>query len=94
MEKTKEKANPTWNGYGIASLVLGIFSVLTCALPIFGIASGIVGIVCYSKQKKYYPNGIATAGLITSIVGISLSVLYAILWASLIAIISSVYAYA
>lgn len=63
---TKEKSNSN----GIASLVLGIVSVV---LPILGInlAAGIVGIILAKKQKKIYPNGIATAGFILSIIGLA-----------------------
>ena len=68
------------NNFGIASLVLGIISVVFCWVPILGLVSGIIGLVFYSKQKRSYPNGIATAGLVTSIVGLVLSVIYTVFW--------------
>ena len=58
------------NGLGIAGLVLGILSiVIGWLIGIIGIAMGIVGIACSVKQRKLFPNSIANAGLITSIIG-------------------------
>lgn len=55
------------NGYGIASLVLGISSII---IPVLGIVTGILAIIYANKQKKIKPNGMATAGLVTGIVGL------------------------
>ncbi|MGV8162023.1 MAG: hypothetical protein ACP5N2_01665 [Candidatus Nanoarchaeia archaeon] len=55
------------NGNGIASLILGISSIL---LPILGIVTGILAIIFASKQKKIQPNTMATAGMITGIIGL------------------------
>lgn len=55
------------NNYGIASLVFGILSI---AIPFFGAILGIIGLIMYSQQIKIERNGIATAGLVTSIVGL------------------------
>ncbi len=68
------------NGYGIASLVLGIVSIVFCWVPVLGLVSGILGIVFSVKQKKILPNGIATGGLVTSIIGLVLSGLYTLFW--------------
>ncbi|PIU22544.1 MAG: hypothetical protein COT14_00695 [Candidatus Diapherotrites archaeon CG08_land_8_20_14_0_20_30_16] len=67
------------NSYGIASLVLGIVSIVLCWVPVLGLASGIVGIIMAVKQRKISSNGITTAGLITSIVGTALSAIYMII---------------
>jgi len=56
-------------GYGIASLILGILSIILFLLPIIGLISGILGIVFSIKQKRISPTGMATAGLVTSIIG-------------------------
>ncbi len=55
------------NNYGIASLVFGILSI---AIPFFGAILGIIGLIMYSQQIKIEKTGIATAGLVTSIVGL------------------------
>jgi len=70
MEKPKSE------GYGIASLILGIFSVLfffSMIFALFGVVCGVLGIIFANKQKNINPNGVATGGLITSIVGTILS---------------------
>ena len=67
------------NSYGIASLVLGIVSIVLCWVPVLGLASGIVGIIMAVKQRKISSNGITTTGLITSIVGTALSAIYMII---------------
>lgn len=68
--------------FAIASLVLGI---IACLIAWWGIASGIIAIVCAIvglvlaiQAKKSYTaidqkNGIATAGLVLSIIGLVLS---------------------
>jgi hypothetical protein len=67
---TEEKPN----NLGIASLALGIASIVL-PLPLIGIIVGIIGIVLAVKQRKVSPNGIAMAGLITSIIGVVLGVI-------------------
>lgn len=69
------------NRYGIASLVLGIISIISVLIPVISVILGILGIVFYNKQKKNFPNGISTAGLVTSIIGISLSALQVVVTA-------------
>jgi len=63
------------NGKAIASLVLGIIS-LVCVFfgygALLGIILGIVGIVLGSMAKKETPSGMATAGIVMSIIAIVL----------------------
>ena len=71
-------------GLAIASLVLGIAA---CVISWWGLVLGIIGIVCaivglilaINAQKSYkalgQKNGIATAGLILSIIGLVLSII-------------------
>ncbi len=62
------------NGKAIASLVLGIASiVLTFFVWWLGIICGIVGIVLGAKARKETPSGLATGGFVCSIVGLVLS---------------------
>lgn len=61
------------------SLILGILSILTGIMG-FGLGLGIVGILgsIISKKIKPYENGIATAGMVTSIIGLVIGVLMAV----------------
>lgn len=63
------------NSFGIVSLVLGIISIILCWMFLFGLVTGILGIIFSLKQKKIYSNGIATGGLITSIIGLALLII-------------------
>lgn len=55
-------------GTAIASLVLGILSIVCCGIPLFSI----LGIVFSIQAKKKCPSaqGMATAGMILSIIGL------------------------
>ncbi len=63
------------NGFGTASLVLGILSLTICCLigPLLGLIGIIFGIVglCKKNAKK----GTSIAGLITSVLGVIISIL-------------------
>jgi len=58
------------NHFGVASLALGILSILFSIIPFLSLIAGILGIVFAVKQKKTWYSVSAKAGLITSIVGI------------------------
>lgn len=64
---------------GVASLVLGILSViLAVVFSGFGWLAailGLVGIILASVAKKKGPDGMATAGLVLSIIGLVLGLL-------------------
>lgn len=66
------------SGFGIASLILGILSIITLGglfIPeILGIIFGIIGI--RDKTKKH---GLAIAGLVTSIIGLIILILLVII---------------
>jgi hypothetical protein len=64
-------ASPRRKGLAIASLVIGIVSILTCSLLLVGAIVGIVlGIVALNKAKsdpaQYAGTGLAIAGIVTS----------------------------
>lgn len=65
------------NNVAIAGLVLGIFSILGCWIPFWDLILSIAGIICSAigLSHKGQPNGMAIGGLITSIVGLLLSIL-------------------
>ena len=57
---------------GVASLVLGIVSIIftfTGPASWVGFIVGIIGIILGAAARKNEPNGIATGGLVCSIIG-------------------------
>lgn len=68
---------PQGNGKAVASLVLGILSIVMWLCPLVGFAVSITGLVLGSKARAENPSGMATAGFITSIVGLILTVINA-----------------
>lgn len=64
------------NGMQVASLVLGILSILfSCCYGVPGIIMSVIGIVCAVKGNKEKKNGVGTGGLVCSIIGLILSVI-------------------
>ncbi len=68
-------------GMGIASMVLGIVSIVLFWGPFFGLPCGIVGMVlaCVAKSKGY-EEGMQRAGYVTSFIGIALCAVYFVIW--------------
>lgn len=61
---------PKSNGYNIASLVLGILSIVCCCIPVFAPAFAVLAILFFVFAKKRgSSNGMAIAGLICGIFG-------------------------
>lgn len=57
------------NGPGIASLVLGIFGIILCWIPVLGLGISIVGLILANLgMKRLDGRGIAVAGLVLSII--------------------------
>lgn len=57
------------NGKATASLVLGIVSMITWLLPLFGYPVSIVGIVMGAFGLQSEKRGMGIAGLVLSIIG-------------------------
>ena len=73
MEENKNQSN-----LGVASMILGIVSIVLMCIPYIGYASivvAIIGIVLAAKAKKEGPSGMATAGLVCSIIALALWVI-------------------
>ena len=74
---------------GVGSLVLGIISVVIAVfLPVYGWVAallGIIGIILAAVAKKNGQKGVATAGLVLSIIGTALGLLFYIACAACIA---------
>ena len=66
-------ANNTSNGSAIASLVLGILSLI-CAFfgysAILGLIFGIIGVALGAKARKAAQTGMATGGFVCSLIGL------------------------
>jgi len=76
---------PQSNGKGVASLILGICSIVSSGFVITGVIAGIIGLVLASLSKKQIgKNGLATGGLITSIIGLVLSIITLLMFILLI----------
>ena len=65
-------------GVAIASLICGIMGIVFCWLPIVDLGVNIAGLVCaiITLSKRYDGKGMAIGGLITSIIGLLLSILF------------------
>lgn len=67
------------SGYAIASLVLGILSIIFAVfgkrvfVEIIALVMGIVGIVLGAKARKEAQTGMATAGFVCSLIGVILA---------------------
>jgi len=66
-------ANNTSNGGAVASLVLGILSLI-CAFfgysAIVGLIFGIIGVALGAKARKVSQTGLATGGFVCSLIGL------------------------
>lgn len=67
------------NGRAVAALVLGIVSCVCFCLsftyvsPLIGLVAGVVGLILGIGERKENPaNGLGTAGMVLSIIGLSL----------------------
>lgn len=69
MEKKK-------TGLAVASLTLGIISILLCGFWYMTLPAGILALVFGGKAVKRSGSRMAKAGIITAIVGLSLFALY------------------
>ena len=79
-----EEKNVNKSSMGVASLVLGIISIVTALFWYITIPTGILGIVFGAKSAKKVGSKLGKAGLITGIVGLSI---FAFIYISLILII-------
>jgi hypothetical protein len=63
------------DGKAIASLVLGIVSCIFIFIPgysLIGIIPGVIGLILGISSKKTAPSGLATAGIVLSIIGLAI----------------------
>ena len=65
---------PTGGGKAIASLVLGILGLFGWCIPLVGLPMTITGLVLGIKDLNSRSRGMAIAGVVLCVVGLSLSV--------------------
>ena len=75
---SNQPETPKSNGYNIATLVLGILSIVCCcAYGVLSLILGALAIVFFIiSKKKGTSNGMALAGLICAIFGILLGIIF------------------
>ena len=80
MKKEARDSNTSLNdnSFGVSSVILGIFTILSPA-PLYGFISGVTGLIFSFKQKKISKNRWSRWGLALSIIGIILNILAYIL---------------
>lgn len=86
--KTTETTNTVTTekkGFSIASLVLGIVSIVLCCIWYISIPSAIMAIIFGILGKKQGGKGMATAGLVLGIIGVALVIIYLLFLGALIA---------
>jgi hypothetical protein len=69
------RQTPQNNNKATASLVLGIISLICICLAqgaFIGIILGVLGLIFGIQAKKEFPSNLATAGIVLSIIGLSL----------------------
>lgn len=75
----KPPGNRQWNGHAIASMILGICSIVFMWTWLLSIACGIAGLVLGFNGMYSEKAGMGKAGVITSIVGLGIAAL-TMLW--------------
>jgi len=78
---SKEEVKSTNNDFGIASLILGILSLILFFTMLPSLILGILGIIFGVIQRKRHKTKWALTGIILSVLGIILSLV--IIWAIL-----------
>lgn len=76
----------------VASLILGIVAIVGGISTVgsgYGLIAGIIGVILGALARKSNPTGMATAGLVCSIIGLVLSAIIFVACASCAGAISS-----
>lgn len=78
-ESPMDESAPT--GIAIASMVLGIVSIVFCCFSVIAVACGVIAIVFAKKEEQRgVSNGFIKAGFICGLIGSILAGLYLIYW--------------
>ena len=72
------------NGVGLAGMIVGILSYIFCWVPVLDFILGLVGVILsgvgMSRKANYRLNGFAVAGLVLSIIGLFIGLIYMIVF--------------
>jgi len=79
----------------VASMVLGILSLLVMWIPVIGIVAvpmSLIGVILGASSKKSLtaqgkPTGVATAGIVMSVIALAISILFTLVCAACLAAI-------
>ena len=75
----KKEAEKTYdNSFGIAAVILGIFSILFAYPPLYGLTLGVISLIFAGKQQKIMRNNWSRNGRTLALIGIILSIAFAI----------------
>jgi hypothetical protein len=84
-EPTAPEQRKTFNGVGLAALIVGVLAFIGSFIPLINYGSGFVAVVgivlgIIGLVLKNRPKGMALAGLITSVVALIVSIVLAIVY--------------
>ena len=85
-----EENNKNYSGMPVASLVLGIISVLTGIFYYISLPTGILAMVLGAKSAKRLGSKMGKAGLILGIIGVALTV-FLYITIIILLVLSSIY---
>jgi len=77
--KPPKVGNPAKNWAGVMGMILGILSLVLCCIPYLSPFLGIGGLIFSIMGLKSQRKGMAVAGLITSIFGTIIAIIYVII---------------
>ena len=69
--------NQEISGKALASMILGIIGLIAWLIPLIGLPITVIGLILGVKSLKSNNSGIATAGVVTSIIGLVLTIINA-----------------
>ncbi|MBQ8231607.1 MAG: DUF4190 domain-containing protein [Lachnospiraceae bacterium] len=78
------------NVLAIVGMILGIISILAGCCGWYSLFLGIPGIICSILARKQGKSGMATAGIVCSVIGIILGILMTVLAVAIVGIFSSI----
>ena len=77
------------NVLAIVGMILGIISILAGCCGWYSLFLGIPGIICSILARKHGKSGMATAGIVCSVIGIILGILMTVMAVAIVGILGS-----
>lgn len=77
------------NNAAIGGLIIGIFALIGCWVPFWNLILAIAGIICSAigLSHKEKSRGLAIGGLVTSIIGLLISIIFSLIYLAAIALV-------